>query len=89
MISQSTSLLSRNSHVRMGHMSDLILIQTTIFFLYLIEGSGSVAKSSTFEQGLTKKNIAATFSPLAMFWHREFSPTWPASTQIGTPTWPT
>ena len=43
-------------------------------------------KSSTFELGLKKKIVKATFSLFAMFWYRALyvSPTWPAAMQIAT-----
>ena len=41
-------------------------------------------KSSTFELGLTKKIVEATFSLFAMFWYRAFSPRWSVAMQIET-----
>ena len=43
-------------------------------------------KSSTFELGLTKNIVGATFLLFTMFWYRAlyFSLTWPAAMQIET-----
>ena len=50
------------------------LIQTSIFFLYLIEGLGSIIKSPTFELGLTKKSFRRRFHCSQCFGIEAFHP---------------